>query len=137
MIEKLYRVEQPDLKKIKVNLELLNQASKPEVKSAFIKAQSPEYLHWKDIKYKNWIPEQFKNHKEKFWLLTKLHRSGIRTKTPICDQNKNYFTWQKLEQYERMLHEITLDMSRYLLDIPEASAADYQKYQSQVKRQRI
>ncbi len=131
MIEKLYRVEQPDCSKIKFDNELLLQFLSPEVQAGIRKAQTPEFLHWKDIKYKNWIPKQFKDHKEKFWFLIKAYRKGVGTKTPICDQNQSYFTWQKPEQYEKMLHEITLDMSRYLLDIPEASAADYQKYQSQ------
>ncbi|MBM3579918.1 MAG: Fic family protein [Alphaproteobacteria bacterium] len=130
-MEKLYKIEQPNLSNIEVDLTLLSETRKPEVKAAIKRACSPEYLHWKDLKYKNWIPDQFRNHKEKFWLLVKFARQSGSAVTKIRDHKKNFFTWKKLNHYEEMLHEITLDMSRYLLDIPDASSTDYQKYQSQ------
>jgi len=130
-MEKLYKIERPNLENIKLDQTLFSEFFKPEIQAAIRKTTTPEYLHWKDIKYKNWIPEQFKNHREKFWLLVKFSRQAGSINTKIRDQKNNIFTWQKLDHYEEMLHEITLDMSRYLLDIPDASPTDYQKYQSQ------
>jgi Fic family protein len=100
--------------------------------NAFKKTGFPEYLHWKDIKYKSWIPESFKKRKENFWAIIKLFRQKfiLNSKiTPICDETGKPFTWNKLDHYEKLLHEITLDMSSYLLNFSNVSDADRKKYQ--------
>lgn len=73
-MEKLYKIERPNLENIKLDQALFSEFFKPEIQAAVRKTTAPEYLHWKDIKYKNWIPQQFKNHREKFWLLVKFSR---------------------------------------------------------------
>lgn len=131
MLEKLYKIEKPNIDKIEISDIGYEALISKELQSAIKKTASPEYLNWKDLKYKNWVPDHFKNHREKFWFLVKLHRKTNSLKTPIKDSKNNHFFWQKLVHYEEMLHEITLDMSRYLLDIPDASPSDYKKYQAQ------
>lgn len=128
MLEKLFKIEEPEL--FSFSGDLLSEFTNQEVQDAIEKSSNPKYLHWKDLKYKKWIPKQFQNHKERFWFLVKFYRNSLSHKTPIRDHNGRHFTWQKLNHYEEMLHGITLDMSKYLLNIP-SSQSDYQKYQSQ------
>jgi len=138
-MEKIYKLEQPDLVALEADedyishlIEIFNEPEEnKKIHDAVKKAADPQYLHWKDLKYKSWIPEIYKKKKEAFWYLVKYSRRLNSIKTPIRDHKGNFFRWQKLNNYERMLHEITLDMSRYIFDIPGASPADYQKYQSQ------
>jgi Fic family protein len=130
MQEKIYKIEQPDLSEIdgwRSFIDLSDQ-EKSIINQILEKTEFPEYLHWKDIKYKNWIPESFKNHKEYFWGIIKFFRQDGKA-TPIRDEAGNIFTWNKLNHYEKLLHEITLDMSSYLLNFSNVSDADRKKYQ--------
>ena len=104
MTNNLYKLRQPnhniDIRKI---LDILHGNEKTE--EALKKTENPQYLHWKDLKYKNWIPCD----KEEFWAAVKFSRRTKATKTPIRDELNKYFTWSKLSHYEQVLHEITLD----------------------------
>jgi Fic family protein len=133
--ERLYKIEQPDLKGIDAIRELteLSEQDQASVRDAVRKTEFPEYLHWQDIKYKSWIPKEFKNSEKYFWAIVKFFRedSGKRYATPIRDESGQFFTWEKLDHHEKMLHEITLDMSKYLLDFPNVSDQERTKYQLQ------
>lgn len=138
MEEKIYHIEKPDIEKYLKKLGNKSILSKDisqyladlEVKEAISKTLHPHYLHWKDIKYKSWIPSDFKNRKEAFWALVKRSRLLWSRTTPIEDYAGNVFSWNYLKQYEELLHSITLDMSNYLFDISSKSS-DYEKYQAQ------
>jgi Fic family protein len=130
MQEKLYKIEQPDLSKIDGSHSFfdLSDQERSAVYQAIERTEFPEYLHWKDLKYKNWIPHNFQNHKEYFWAIVKFFRKNGKA-TPIKDESGKFFIWHKLGHYEKLLHEITLDMSSYLLNFSNVSDADRKKYQ--------
>ena len=128
MEEKLYKIEQPDISQ--VDLEMFRHDCYEEIE-LIEKTESPQYLHWKDIKYKNWIPKRFDDNKQHFWALIKCNRKIYSAKTPIRNEKGEFFTWQKLSRYEKMLHHIDLDMSKYLLNFSEISQLDHKKYQIQ------
>lgn len=130
----LYKLHQPNLDKINItslvsSKEFHNQTRITD--EALQKANSPEYLHWRDLRFKSWIPEIFAGDHEKFWAFIKFKRRFMAQPTPICDADCNFFTWQKLPSYDKFLHEIDLDMARYLLNFSNISKADHEKYQYQ------
>lgn len=127
-MEKIYQIDQPDISKIDGGEYIPTFFSDPATFEAVRKTEAPEYLHWKDIKYKNWIPEKFQNDKKSFWALVKILRRMHSRKSKIRDQKNNFFSWKKLNHYEEMLHEIDLDMSNCLLDFPNISKKDHEKY---------
>ncbi len=128
-----FKIWQPDISAIeafKFSRSKEYIENREEINSAIQKCNSPEYLHWEKLRHKSWIPEIFKNDKEKFWTLVKVKRSSNAIRTPICDP-KDHFTWQKLGHYEKFLHEIDLDMARYLLNFSNVSNSEHTKYQQQ------
>jgi Fic family protein len=127
-MEKLYEIEKPDLSEDPIKLSRL--LADPAAFKAIEKTEFPEYLHWKDIKYKNWIPESIKSKKD-FWAAVKFFRKVRQTQTQIKDSSQRNFTWIKLNHYERMTHEIDIDMSKYLLNFPNMNEGERQKYQMQ------
>lgn len=147
-MEKLYKVEQPDFFSIsEENIDLLTEIvfngeyiDEKQLLELIQKTSAPKYLHWKDIKYKSWIPEEFnnikiknsfKNPKELCWSVIKFYREtkmGRKT-TSIRDQDGAFFTWGGLNHYDKLLHEIDLDMSKYLLNFPKISEKDHLEYQ--------
>jgi Fic family protein len=133
-MEKLYKIEQPDIKKLN-GAELLESFENKADISFFValkKTETPEYLHWRDIKYKTWLPQIFSNdNKKKFWAIVKYIRKIYSKKTPIQDKNQKKFSWKKLDHFEKILHEIDINMSNYLLDFPNISKIDHKKYQLQ------
>lgn len=128
-MEKLYKIESPDISD-EDGSRLAKLMTEPGIFRIVEKTEDPEYLHWKDIKYKNWLPEERVSKKD-FWAFVKFHRQIRQTKTPIKDASNHHFSWVKLNQYERMTHEIDIDMSKYLLNFPNMSEHERQKYQMQ------
>jgi Fic family protein len=128
-MQKLYKIEQPDINKVDIKELIPLLFSDSDVAESLKKTETPEYLHWKDIKYKNWIPEKFKHDKTRFWALTKFHRKLRGQISKISDKNNKVFTWEKLRHYEKVLHEIDLDMSSCLFDFSDISKKDHKKYQ--------
>lgn len=92
-------------------------------RDAINKTEINEYLHYKEIKYRNLVPIEFEKEPEKFWILVKFYRkiSGIKTK--ISDRQNRLFIWHQLNFYQKILHEIDFTMKDYLND------SDYEKYQ--------
>lgn len=134
-MEKLYRIEQPDLhkfldEKLFPTSEMVKVDDFSELRKAIEMALYPNYLHWKDIKYKNWIPPELKSQKEKFWAWVKFERMRNPRQSPILDHSGKSFYWNNLRHYDELLHSITIDMSKYLFDV-SSSPSDYEKYQSQ------
>lgn len=149
-MEKLYKIERPDISNISIyedisideeakiakdvyNIQIKNHNSclvpQKQILEFIQKTFAPKYLNWKDIKYKDWIP--FKDNKEIFWAVIKFYRKFkiSRKASPIRDQNGIFFTWGGLEHYDQLLHEIDLDMSKYLLNFPNISKKDHLEYQ--------
>ena len=155
-MEKLYKIDQPDISNIKifqdVDLKYDDEANiiggketyevtissdcvfsipQEQILKSIQRTIQPKYLHWKDIKYTDLLSEEFGNNKEVFWAIVKFYRKfqTSRKKSPICDQNGVFFTWGGLNHYDKLLHEIDLDMSKYLLNFPDISKKDHLEYQ--------
>lgn len=132
-MEKLYKIEKPDIGGFDIS-ESLKSASAGKISVSDIidyarRTEVPEYLSWKDLKYKTWIPEHYRHKKEEFWALMKCFRKMGTQESVIRDTSKQSFTWKKFLHFEQMLHEIDMDMTRYLLNFPELSDADRKLYQ--------
>lgn len=145
-MEKLYKIEKPDLTNLPKTLDdfdwhfthfdnnkEFNEFTE-SLSKAVIKSEYPEYLSWKDIKYKNWIPNFHSlnpkwNNKSAFFAYLKAHRKSDAKPTPICCEKNGFFTWRKLANHEKMAHEIDMDMSKYLLDFPEILKTNHHEFQ--------
>jgi Fic family protein len=92
-------------------------------RDAINKTENNEYLHYKEIKYRNLIPLEFEKEPEKFWALIKFHRKIHSIKTKISDRQNSLFIWHNLSSHQKLLHEIDFTMKDYLDD------PDYEKYQ--------
>lgn len=68
---------------------------------------SPEYLYWDKIKYKQPVPKGYS--REELWMVVKLLRRTISAKTVIKSESGNYFTWVKLNDLEEFYHEIDMN----------------------------
>lgn len=131
-MQKLYKIESPDIAHIQPAdffPYVMDSTTNMALAKAVAKTYAPEYLHWKDIKYKSWIPEPLKEKKEIFWRIVKFYRHMKKTPTPILDAAGHIFSWEKLAHYDAIFHGIDMDMSKYLLNFPDISPADRQKYQ--------
>lgn len=79
-----------------------------ELEPLLQKTENPEYLHWEILKRKSWLPSSISA--ESFWFLIKLFRRNKPLATPIETENNIYFVWQKLPRFEKLLHEIDINM---------------------------
>ncbi len=73
------------------------------LENAVQKTEYPEYLSWKEIKRKNWLPKEISA--ITFWEYVKLKRWRGRD-TPIRTPEGGSFKWSNLRHYERLLNDI-------------------------------
>ncbi|MFC1659270.1 Fic family protein [Pseudomonadota bacterium] len=101
-----YILERPKDKSIYSDTDLIESFQKN--KELIEKANSPIYLHWKELKWKTeWLPRD----KEKFWHIVKATRYYRKSYTLIEsyeDKEKNFFTWVNLPRFQNFLHKFDL-----------------------------
>ena len=77
------------------------------------KSQNPEYLHWKNFRFKSCIPDELTP--EQAWTIVKLVRRNA-VKTAVIDTEGKYFRWNKSIHYDELLHDLDLNFGGRLID---------------------
>lgn len=100
----MLKIDKPDISGIdaKKLVPLLGDAA---VRSALDNTASPTYLPWADVRHR---PMPAGVTREEFWYLTKLVRQVQQKPTFIKDASGNFYTWIKLDRFDRFLHEIDM-----------------------------
>ena len=75
-------------------------------KEIAFKAQNPEYLHWEQLRRKDWLPA---DNPEKTWAMIKFFRGG--KETPIIATDFSSFSCTYCSRYEEILHNFTHNLS--------------------------
>ncbi len=107
----VYKLPKPDLSSIdndkimKIILKAVNE--KTGIFDYIQKTITPEYLFWSKIKHKP-IPKGI--NKEEFWAAVKFIRNAQSQKTSIIAEDGATFTWIKLPELEKFLHEVDMNM---------------------------
>ena len=104
-----FQLKKPNLKKIKkddVSKIFVNE-NKPEILSFIKKVSESEYLYWDKIQYKEPSPKNIP--KEILWHLIKFLREQKSIKTPVKNKNGKYFTWSRLDYFEKFLHKLDMN----------------------------
>lgn len=114
----LERVDFSGFEKKDLYVSLSKDKKEEEIFSQAVdKTENPEYLHWKEIKHKSWIPKSLSP--KEFWYLVKSIRTSLFSRdsmrTGIKDKDGNKFTWQKLQRYEKFLHELDMETGGSIL----------------------
>ncbi|MCX6745322.1 MAG: Fic family protein [Candidatus Parcubacteria bacterium] len=74
----------------------------------FIKSYvGTEYLYWDKIKFKEPIPKGIS--KEELWSIIKLFRKAQSIKSVIKNEKGEFFTWSKLDYFEKFFHELDMN----------------------------
>lgn len=68
------------------------------------KTENPTYLYWTELKYKDWIPNNYSQ--LDFWILTKFKRNINSIETPIKAQNGKYFRFYETQNFKKILNEL-------------------------------
>lgn len=121
MYEEYYKIEKP-LSKLPKHRDFRLLIESPEVKSAISRAQE-NYLSWQEFRKKDWVLEK----KEAVWALISLQRDFAAEKTPICDSDKNYFSFNPRSHVE-FLHQVDLELGGHFVGIEDFSEGDKQKF---------
>jgi len=116
-------IDNPEASKINIRDLIASPGFYLKHSESINKTENNEYLHYKEIKYRNLIPIEFEKEPEKFWVLIKFHRKIHGIKTKISDRQHRLFIWHQLNSHQKLLHEIDFAMKNYLDD------PDYEKYQ--------
>lgn len=110
---KFYKLEQPkqpdtnDTTKLLLDL-LMDAKMRPIV----TRANSP-YLHWQDLKNKDWLPKE----KTNFWHGLRILRRTNSIILPIQDKEQKKF-WVNTQLFEKQLHIFDKEMGGNLMGIP-------------------
>lgn len=122
----IYKIPKPDLSKVdknkimKIIFDTINK--KGGLFEHINKTISPEYLYWDKVKFRL-IPRGLT--KEEFWSAIKFIRNAQSKDTPILSTTNKPFTWIKLPELEKFLHNVDLNMGgnlfMYSTDIDEKS----------------
>lgn len=127
MKEKVYKIFSPAMQMEKLQGSVLQEfATEPEVIKALQKADE-NYLHWEDLRHKNWIPGQFSSQKELFWTLVRLNRLFGSKITPIKDSNGQYYR-MNTSNYSKFLHVVDKEMAGNFMGIPSLSETDKKQF---------
>ena len=130
MQEKIYKVLSPRLQVQELlqdnGPDLQKLLTEPEIKKALLKADKA-YLHWEDLRYKNWIPCKFFPNKEFFWTLVRITRLARSQITPIRDIEDHYFRII-IENYSEFLHTVDKEMAGNFMGIPGLSENDKRQF---------
>ena len=105
------KLEQPKIDKNKYDSYLLkylkNIKYDDNVMDIIKKTEDPIYLHWKDLKYKSWIPSNYSA--IDFWTLIKVHRDINSKPLPIKTQNGEYFKYFELDKFKEISFKLLKD----------------------------
>lgn len=109
----LLKIEKPDLSKIIGQKPIELFTKNREIFRAFLdKADSPAYLPWSKVKYKQTPPGLSP---VEYWYLIKLTRGFRATPTFIQAENGSVFTWGKLDRFDRFMHQFDLETGGNLM----------------------
>ena len=78
------------------------------------KTENPVYLYWDKVKYKN-RPEELTA--EEFWSFVKFYRKAKSEKTLIQDEDGAFFSWIKVQRFEKFFHDLDLNTGGVLFSI--------------------
>ncbi len=127
MNEIYYIVESPKIQlnefPYDINEKLL---SEPEVQEALKKANE-SYLHWEELKYKSWIPNNFFSSKELFWTFLSINRWIGSSSTPIRNEQGTFFQ-MKIDSYSEILHIIDKEMAGNFMGVADLSEGDKKQF---------
>jgi len=127
MTEKFYKIFSPPMQIEKLQGSILQDLlNDPEIKKALVKADE-DYLHWEELRFKNWIPERFASDKELFWTLIRIHRLFASVTTPIRDSKDNYFK-MNIANYNEFLHIVDKEMAGNFMGITGLSENDKRQF---------
>ncbi|HAU1184309.1 TPA: Fic family protein [Legionella pneumophila] len=127
MTEKIYQIESPPMQMDKLRGAVFQKMfNAPEIKAALIRSDE-DYLHWEQLKYKNWIPQKSGLDKESFWTLVRIYRSISAIQTPIRDSKENFFK-MNTHHYNRFLHIVDKEMAGNFMGIPGLSENDKRQF---------
>ena len=132
MTKKFYQIESPAMQMEKMReIDLKKMFNDPEIKEALIKADE-DYLHWEQLKYKNWIPQNVGVNKsdidkELFWTLVRINRFFNAIDTPIRDSKGNFFK-MNTHNYNKFLHIVDKEMAGNFMGISGLSENDKKKF---------
>lgn len=109
------------------------------LQKAMIRANTPSYLHWEQLRFKDWIPtflqqgaglagqSPFPLSKELFWIALLLNRKLGSIPTPIKDSKSHYFT-MNINQYAEFLHIIDKEMAGNFMGVKGLSENDKRQF---------
>ena len=123
-MKKLHKIETP--KHEHIDDVLSPEVMNPKVLEA-IKKSNEDYLHWEQLKYKEWIPKDIFPKKELFWSLLQILRHINSIKTPVRDEKGNHFA-MNVKQYAEFLHEVDMEMGGHLMGISNFSKGDERQF---------
>jgi Fic family protein len=127
MTEKIFKIYSPPMQMEKLQGPVLqNLLNDPEIKKALMRADE-DYLHWQELRHKDWIPKRFTSDKELFWTLLKIHRLIGSINTPIKDSNNHTFR-MNTGNYNKFLHVIDKEMGGNFMGIPGLSENDKRQF---------
>lgn len=112
MEQKLFQLEQPKSPSKEYNLYKI--LLRNDFSAIFPKANSP-YLHWTELKNKDWLPGNF-DEKIKFWHTLRLVRKRNSIKLPIVDSHHKKFTINT-SLFTKQLHILDKEMGGNLMGI--------------------
>lgn len=125
MTEKIYQIDSPPMQMLRGEI-LQKIFNDPEIKAALMKTDE-DYLHWEQLKYKNWIPQKSGIDKELFWTLVKVYRLFNATNTPIRDSKGNFFK-MNTHNYNKFLHIVDKEMAGNFMGISGLSENDKKQF---------
>ncbi len=118
-----YKLEKPKKFNEKDFWEIFKKVGLEKATQLFQKTSRPEYLHWENVKYKDYAKTNIKP--EESWALIKFLRSQYQEPTVIKSESGKYFNWIKLQSMDQFFHEMDLNTGGLLFlsdnDIDENS----------------
>lgn len=128
MKQKIYKIFEPKItfQSFLDNIDIQKVLLEPDVKEALVKANK-NYLHWEELRHKDWIPEKYFKNKELFWPLLRVTRALESTITPLLDINGLNFR-MNTKNYSEFLHIIDKEMAGNFMGIPNLSENDKQQF---------
>lgn len=123
MAEETYQINSPPMQMDKLHATDLHKfLADLDIKAALMRADE-DYLHWDELRYKNWIPDKSGLDKELFWTLVRFNRLISAAITPIKDSKSQHFI-MNTNSYGQFLHIIDKEMAGNFMGIPGLSESD-------------
>ena len=103
----IYTIEKPKINEVDLPSVIRKFIEKKGSFSEILeKTANPKYLYWDKIKHKKIY--KFLT-REEVWVITKFLRQSQAKKTAITAENGDVFTWQKVTDFERIIHDLDLN----------------------------